>query len=303
MPKSMTGFGRGECTRYHRRFKVELKSVNHRFSEFVIKLPRFLNPFEDKIRRRLGEDIARGKVDVYVSFDSYTQKDISVSINESFADAYVQTLKNLTKRYNLGELQNTLTLELLAKNSEVIAYDKFETALSSETFQNEIWETLSEALEQALEQYNQMRLTEGIAMLQDMQASHAKAAELVSEIKDLSPILIEEQAAKLNERITEFLAKMGQKIDESRVLTEVALLADKSCISEEISRLESHLNQLSQMFEEQEAIGRKMDFLAQELNREANTIGSKSSNIQMTKLAVELKSVIEKIREQVQNIE
>ena len=303
MPKSMTGFGRGECIRYDRRFKVELKSVNHRFSEFTIKLPRFLNPFEDRIRRRLAKDITRGKVDVWVSFDSFTQKDITVHVNKGFADAYMDALRKLSVRYRLGELEARPALELLAKNPEVIVFDKFETALSSQTSQQEIWETLSDAMEQAMEQYNQMRNTEGIAMAEDIKTNHEKAMQMLSQIKTRAPLIVEEQAIKLNERMTDMLARMGQSPDEARILTEVAILADKGCINEEIARLESHLKQLASMLKEKEAVGRKMDFIMQELNREANTIGAKSADIQMTQLAVELKSVIEKIREQVQNIE
>jgi len=303
MPKSMTGFGRGECLSNDRRFKVELKSVNHRFSEFNVKLPRFLNPFEDRIRKRLAKNIARGKVDVWIDFESYTQKDISININESFADAYVSTLEKLSSRYNFGELPAAPVIELLAKNSEVIVFDKFESALSSEAVQQEIWAALSDALDIAMGKYNDMRETEGIAMVEDIKSNHAKAMELLNKIKARAPLITKEHAAKLHDRITEMLARMEQKPDDGRILTEVSILADKSDINEEIARLESHLQQLVSMLNEKEAVGRKMDFLMQELNREANTIGSKSSDIQMTKLAVELKSVIEKIREQVQNIE
>lgn len=303
MPKSMTGFGRGECLRYDRRFKVELKSVNHRFSEFTVKLPRFLNPFEDKIRKRLAKDITRGKVDVWVNFESFTPKDITVNVNKGFADAYVEALKSLSSRYGFGELKSVPALELLAKNQDVLVFDKFESALTSDDSKQEIWETLSGALEQAMEQYNRMRDAEGLAMIIDIKNKLSEAMDLLIQIKERAPVIVEEQATKLNERVTDLMTRMNQKPDESRMLTEVAILADKGCINEETARLESHLNQLASMLMEREAVGRKMDFLMQELNREANTIGSKSSDVQMTQLAVELKSVIEKIREQVQNIE
>jgi len=301
MPKSMTGFGRGECIRYDRRFKIELKSVNHRFSEFAIKLPRFLNPFEDRIRKRLAKDITRGKVDVWITFDSFTQKDIIVQVNEGFADAYVEALNALSNRYSLEDMPASTAINLLARNPEVLTFDKFESAMSDDT-QHELWETLSVAMEEAMIQYNSMRETEGRAMVEDIKVNHAKAMSLLDRVIERAPKIIDEHAAKLKERITEMMAKMGQKPDESRMYTEIALMADKGCISEEIARLESHLQQLLTMLDE-DAVGRKMDFLMQELNREANTIGSKSSDVQMTKLAVELKSIIEKIREQVQNIE
>ena len=303
MPKSMTGFGRGECLSHDRRFKVELKSVNHRFSEFNVKLPRFLNPFEDRIRKRLAAHIARGKVDVWIDFESYTQRDISVSINEGLADAYVATLKSLSERYGLGGLPSGSTIELLAKNPEVIVFDKFESALSSAAVQQEMWETLCTALDQAMMQYNHMRDREGVAMVDDIKNNHGKAMTLLEKVKKRAPLVIKEHATKLHDRISEMLSRMEQKPDEGRLLTEVSVLADKSCINEEIARLESHLHQLASMLKEEGAVGRKMDFLMQEMNREANTIGSKSSDIIMTTLAVELKSIIEKIREQVQNIE
>ena len=303
MPKSMTGFGRGECFSNDRRFKVELKSVNHRFSEFNIKLPRFLNPFEDRIRKTLANNIARGKVDVWIDFESYTQKDISININKSFADAYVGALKKLSSRYGFGELTANPAMELLAKNSEVIIFDKFESALSSEEVQQEMWETLSGALNMAMDKYNEMRETEGVAMIEDIRSNHSKAMDLLNDIKTRAPLITKDHAQRLSDRISEMLARLEQKPDDGRILTEISILADKSDINEEIARLESHLQQLFSMLSETEAVGRKMDFLMQELNREANTIGSKSSDVQMTKLAVDLKSVIEKIREQVQNIE
>ena len=301
MPKSMTGFGRGECIRYDRRFKVELKSVNHRFSEFAIKLPRFLNSFEDKIRRRLANEITRGKVDVWVSFDSFTQKDISIQINEGFADSYMAALTALSERYGFEKVPAATAVDLLAKNPEVLAFDKFESAMNSDT-QKELWETLDEALTLAMNQYNLMRDNEGAAMVEDIANHHKNAMVLLTQIKERAPQIIEEQAERLKSRINDMIGRMGNKPDDGRILTEIAVLADKGCISEEIARLESHLQQLMSMLKE-ESVGRKMDFLMQELNREANTIGSKTSDIQMTNLAVELKSIIEKIREQVQNIE
>ena len=303
MPRSMTGFGRGECLRYDRRFKVELKSVNHRFSDFTIKLPRFLNPFEDRIRRRLSQDIARGKVDVWVNFESYTHKDITVQVNKVFADAYMEALQSLSTRYRLGDLQLNPSLELLAKNSDIIVFDKFESALNSATSQQEMWETLSYALDEAMAQFNKMRNAEGLALIKDIENKLSRASAFVMAIKERAPHVVQEQSTRLHERMEEVLGKVGAKPDEGRLLTEIALLADKGCINEEISRLESHLAQLESMLAEQEAVGRKMDFLVQELNRETNTIGSKSTDVKMTKLIVELKSLIEKIREQVQNIE
>jgi len=303
MLKSMTGFGRGECLRHDRRFKVELKSVNHRFSDFTIKVPRFLNPFEDRIRHRLAKDIVRGKVDVWVSFESFTSEDLTLQVNDVYADAYMLALRGLGERYGLSEIPADTSLELLAKTPDVIVFDRYENALSSESAKDEIWDGLSEALEQALHNYNNMRQKEGEALVKDIEEKYALSMELMQEIRTGLPRAIEEHATKLRARIADIASKLGGKSDDSRLLTEIALLVDKSDINEEMTRLESHFGQLSTMLCGNGAIGRKMDFLVQELNREANTIGSKSTDVLLTKSVVELKSLIEKIREQIQNIE
>jgi len=299
----MTGFGRGECTRYDRRFKVEIKAVNHRYSDITIKLPRFLNPFEDRIKKRLSKDISRGKVDLWVNFDSYTAKDVTVKINEAFADAYMEAMTNLSTRYNWEEkVPSEIGLQLLARNPDIITFDKYEAASKDDTLA-EMWETLEEALEIALSQFNEMRLAEGNALAQDINEKRSCIQELRTNLAARAPIAVEEHATKLKDRITELLEKTGHQLDESRFLTEVAIMADRSTIDEELTRLDSHLSQLATMLNEKGAIGRKLDFLIQEMNREANTIGSKSGDPELSKLVVELKSEVEKIREQVQNIE
>ena len=303
MPKSMTGFGRSECIRYDRRIKVEIKSVNHRFSDVSIKLPRFFNHLEDKIRRRLAEDIIRGKVDVWINFESFAQKDATVKVDTTLADAYVEVLRELSRRYTLGTLEANPALELLAKHPDIITLDKFGSSLISESDQTEIWETLNEALENALGEFNQMRTIEGAAMAADVENSRVSAQKIVDDIAVLAPQAMKEQAARFRERLEEIVLKLEQRPDDSRLITEMAIIADKGCISEEIARLQSHLSQLSTMLQENEAIGRKLDFWVQELNREANTIGSKSGDVGVTALVVELKSFIEKMREQAQNIE
>ena len=303
MLKSMTGFGRGECIRHDRRFKVELKSVNHRFSDFTIKIPRFLSPFEDRIRHRLAKAIVRGKVDVWVSFESFTPDDVTIAVNDVYADAYMAALKTLSERYGLGEIPTDSLLELLSKTPDIIVSERYENALRSETAKEQIWEGLSIALEHALEQYNNMRETEGAAIAKDIWEKHKCSCALILKIRERVPRAAEEYAAKLKDKINDLTEKLGIECDNARLMTEVALLADKSDINEEITRLECHFAQLSDMMNESGAIGRKMDFLVQELNREANTVGSKSADVSLTKSVVELKSLIEKIREQVQNIE
>jgi len=301
MIKSMTGFGRGECTRYDRRFRIEVKSVNHRFSDFTIKVPRFLNPFEDLIRRRLAQDIIRGKVDVWVNFESFTPEDISIHVNTVYADAYMKALWELSKRYGIGDPINA-SLELLAKTPDIIVCDRFENVLDTDNT-HEIWEGLSEALEQAIAQFNHMRETEGASLARDIEENYTRSYEMISEIRKRVPRAVEEYAAKLKERINDLAEKFNGKTEDSRLLTEIALLADKSDINEEMTRMESHFEQLDAMMHENGAVGRKMDFLMQELNREANTIGAKSTDIQLTRIVIELKSLLEKIREQIQNIE
>jgi uncharacterized protein (TIGR00255 family) len=298
MPKSMTGFGRAEHLSNDRRFKVEIKSVNHRYGDYTIKLPRFMNVFEDRVRKRLAKDIVRGKADVWIYFESFTQKDINVRINPAFADAYMAALTELTERYDLPDGPN---LALLAANHEVLSIEKSD--LSDENLQQELWDTLSCALEQALANFNGMREAEGKALEADMLEKQANIRGLLAAVKERAPAVGEEHAARLREKVEDVLQHHNMTLDESRLLTEIAIFADRSCIDEEITRLESHLNQLTVILQEPDAVGRKLDFLVQELNREANTIGSKSNDAALARLVVDLKGEIEKIREQVQNIE
>ena len=303
MLRSMTGFGRGEIVRYNRRFKVEMKSVNHRFSDFTIKAPRFLNPFEDRIRHRLSKDIFRGKVEVWINFESFTPNDITVHVNELYADAYMEALNKLSTRLNLGRAPGSISLDLLARVPDIIVFDKYESALNSGTAKEEIWEVLSEALDEAISRYNDMREKEGSALVKDIEDKHERACKLIADIRMRIPHNLEAGAAKIRERVNELTAKLGTKPDEGKLMTEIAFHMDKGDVNEELTRLESHFGQLKDMLREQVAVGRKIDFIVQEMNREANTIGSKSTDTQLTNMVVELKSVIEKIREQIQNIE
>ena len=304
MSRSMTGFGRGECIRYDRRFKVEIKAVNHRYNDITIKLPRFLNAFEDKMRKVISRDISRGKVDVWVNFESFAHKDVVVNVNEAFADAYMDALKTLIARYNWGhDVPAEYGLELLAKNPDILTFDKYDTAITATDTQAEIWETLETALLNALQQFNAMREAEGTALANDIGEKKQHISNLLTQLTARAPVAVEEHATKLHDRITEMLANLGHQLDEARFATEIALLADRSTVDEELIRMDSHLSQLATMLVEKGAIGRKLDFLVQEMNREVNTIGSKSSDAELTRLVVELKSEIEKIREQIQNIE
>ena len=303
MPRSMTGYGRGESIQIARKIKVEIKAVNHRFSDFVIKIPRFLNPFEDRIRKLLAENIARGKVDVWIQFESFAQNDASVNINTNLADSFIQALSGLSNRYEFGRLQGDIAMGFLARHPDIITLDKFGSTLDSEEEQEEIWEALGAAVTEAITSFNNMRTVEGQSMADDIENNRALAQDVVAEIARIAPAALKAQVARLRERLEESIAKLDRKIDDVRLVTEMAIITDKGCISEELARLKSHFGQISTILQEEEAVGRKLDFLVQELNREANTIGSKSGDVGITKLVVELKSLIEKMREQAQNIE
>jgi len=299
----MTGFGRGESIRQSCRLKMEIKSVNHRYSDISIKLPRFLNPFEDKIRKRLAEDITRGKVDIWIHCDIFAQQDSVINVNVNLADSYVEALSGLSNRYEFGKLTPELAITLLANHPDIITFDKMEASMSTENEHKELWESLKEALEEALTEFNQMRKTEGFAMVQDIESKCNLAKQIVTEISERAPEVLKEHSVRIRERMEDMICKMGQKPDDSRIITEMAVLMDKGCINEEIARLQSHFGQLYAILQEKDAIGRKLDFLIQELNREVNTIGSKSGDVDITAQVVELKSLIEKMREQAQNIE
>ena len=303
MPKSMTGFGKGESMRQSCKFKLEIKSVNHRYCDITIKLSRFLNPYEDRIRKRLAEGITRGKVDVWINCDVFAQKDSVINVNLNLADSYIEALSGLSNRYDFGKLAPELAVELLVKHPDIITFDKTDSVMTTEDEHEELWESLSEALEDALVEFNQMRKIEGIAMVQDIENKCNQAQQIVTEIANRAPDILREHSIRLQERIEDIVSRMSQKPDDSRIVTEMAILMDKGCISEELARLRSHFGQLFNILQEKDAIGRKLDFLIQELNREVNTIGSKSGDVDITTLVVELKSLIEKMREQAQNIE
>jgi len=293
----MTGYGRSEYISSNRRFKIEIKSVNHRYGDITIKLPRFLNAFEDNVRKRVASVIHRGKADVFIYFESYSAKDVSIKANAAFAHAYFDALKNLSSEFGL---KDEITLPMLASHTEMFTVEKDSY---DETAWAELTETLNHALDDALASFNGMREAEGAALRSDILIKRESVRALVNRIKERAPEIAEEYSRRLRAKITEAFSGTGHVPDEGRLLTEIALFADKAGIDEEITRLESHLSQLGSILEAPEQAGRKLDFLVQELNREANTIGAKSNDAALTGFVVEMKSEIEKIREQVQNIE
>ena len=292
MIRSMTGFGRCENEAEGRKFSVEIKSVNHRYNDISIRLPRTMNYLEDKIRKTLMKKIMRGKTDVYINFETFSEDDVNIKVNEPLAKTYCDKLDFMRVKYGLT---GNDTLDLVAKFPDVITVEKVQED------EDTIWNTLLPALEGAINNFIAMREAEGEALKADILRKADIIEGYVEAVKERAPLVAEDYRTRLTARLTELLA--DQNIDEQRILTEVTVFADRACIDEEITRLASHISQLRIIFDKDEPIGRKLDFLNQEMNREANTIASKSNDIRVTQITIELKSEIEKIREQIQNIE
>ncbi len=290
--RSMTGYGRGEHIAEERKFTVEMKSVNHRYNDMTIKLPRSLASLEDKIKKRIMRDVFRGKTDVYISFETFSAADVEVKLNEALAAAYLEKLNLLEERFGL---QGESKLELVAKFPDVVTVEK------AQQEEEVIWEALLPALDEAVEKFVAMRQTEGENLKKDILLKGERIKTLVAEVKERSPLVVVEYQEKLNNRLKDLMG--GVDVDPQRIATEVAVFADRGCVDEEITRLESHLVQLKDILEGGGQVGRKLDFLVQEMNRESNTIASKANDIQIVKATIELKSEIEKIREQIQNLE
>lgn len=292
MIKSMTGFGKGENEAQGRKFTVEIKSVNHRYNDINIRLPRFMISLEDKIRKHLMQKISRGKTDVYINFETFSQQDISVKLNEQLAAAVAKKLNYLQSTFGL---KSDNTLDLVSRFPEVLTTENIE--------ENEeiMYDILLPALDSALEQFTAMREREGAALKEDILKKCAVLKDLTKRIEEKAAVVPEEYKQKLKNRIDELLGDVP--VDEQRISQEVLLFADRCCIDEEITRLYSHISQLEEILESNGPVGRKLDFLVQELNREANTSASKSGDLYITQAAIDLKSEIEKIREQIQNIE
>ena len=292
--KSMTGYGRGECTMYERKFTVEIKAVNHRYNDITVKLPRAIMGFEDEIKKAISKKVFRGKLDVFVNFESFSQEDVNISVNEPLAKSYTETLRKLKSDL---QLEGDVTIEMVSKFPDVITVDK---NISNENTENEIRECLMKAVEDATDAFVAMREVEGETLKKNIIEKVAFVNDALQKIEERAPFVSKDYRARLEAK----LADLDEiQVDESRLLTEVMLFADKACIDEEITRLHSHISQMYSIVEESVPVGRKLDFLVQEMNRETNTIGSKSNDIQITNHVVDIKSEIEKIREQNQNIE
>jgi len=296
----MTGYGRGECTMYDRKFVVELKSVNHRYNELNIRLPRVLNALEDKIRKRILSEVHRGKTEVFIQFETLSKKDLKVHFSEALCDAYVEIYKQIKSRYGLTD---DLSLPVLLRIPDVITAEK---DLSDDTAAKELWEAVCGALETALAAFISMRELEGGHLAEDLVGKTRELQKMSLSLTERAPLVVKEHEQRLMERIQDNPLLKDVEIDQNRLITELSLFADKCCIDEELIRLRSHLSQLSAILSDRQettGVGRKLDFLVQEINREINTIGSKSNDITITQIIVEMKSQTEKIREQIQNLE
>lgn len=292
--RSMTGYGRAKQTRNGRNITVELRSVNNRYLDCTIKLPRAFIFAEDAIRTLIQKGIGRGKVDVFITVESITADETVVTLNESLAKSYVQALGQL--QMIIGDrAEACYSVTDLARLPDVLAVTKAEEDL--ETISADICAVVTEAISA----HAAMREKEGNKLVEDISSRADTIAALLSQVEERAPGIAEDYRLRLTAKLQEILG--STQIDESRILTEAAIYADKVAVDEETVRLRSHLSQLHEMLEQGGGIGRKLDFLIQEFNREANTIGSKCSDVETARLVVDIKAEIEKIREQVQNIE
>ena len=292
MIRSMTGYGRGELSLHGRTITVELRSVNNRYLDCSVKIPRTYVFAEDAIKTQVQAGIARGKVDVFVSIDSANAEKVAVTLNKSVAGGYYAALCQLRDTYGL---RDDISVSLLSRFSDVFVVEKEQEDLESVT------QDIVEVLHAALADFNQMREREGVRLTQDLAQRAVTIRDLLAQVEERAPQIVTDYREKLRQRMSEIL--QSAQIEESRILTEAAIFADKVAVDEETVRLRSHLSQLDEMLRQGGAIGRKLDFLIQEFNREANTIGSKCSDVDTARLVVDIKGEIEKIREQVQNIE
>jgi len=292
----MTGYGKGEMQVGERSFAVEIRAVNNKFCEFHIRMPRIFNPLEDRLRKLLAAQIFRGRIDVSVNFRTNSTQDAKIVYNEALAENYHTVLTAISRKFNLRGHDGDI-LGLVSRFPDVVEIDRDlgDTALDS------LWSDISSATEDAISRFLTMRETEGAVLAANIREKGLNIEKLLAIIEKKAPDVTENYRKKLQKRMEDALA--GVVVDEQRFLNEVAHFADKSAIDEEITRLKSHLAQLPQILDEGGAVGRKLDFLAQELAREANTIGSKANFADITKVVIDLKGEIEKIREQVQNIE
>ena len=292
MIKSMTGFGRCEVAKGERKITVEMKSVNHRYLDVSIKMPKKLNFFEVAIRNELKNYIQRGKVDIFITYEDLTESNVCVKYNKELAAEYMKYLAQMAEDFSLD---NDIRVSTLSRYPEVLGME--EQAADEE----ELWQLLDETIRGAAEKFVETRIKEGENLRSDLVDKLDGMLKHVDYITERSPQVIAEYRHKLEEKVKEMLDDV--KVDEGRLLMEVTIFADKVCVDEELVRLRSHIETTKENLIQGGSIGRKLDFMAQEMNREANTILSKANDLEISNRAIELKTEIEKVREQIQNIE
>lgn len=292
MIKSMTGFGRCEIMEGSRKYTVEMKSVNHRYLDVSIKMPKKLYMFESAIRSELKNYASRGKVDIFITLEDFSESNAVVKYNRELAREYMSYLEEMAEEFHLD---NDVRVSALSRYPEVFTMEE------AQTDEEELWKELRKAFQGAAEQFVASRVAEGEQLRADLIEKLDGMLERVSFIEARSPQIVKEYREKLESKVQELLGDV--KVDEARLLTEVAIFADKSCVDEEIVRLKSHVATTKATLISGGDIGRKLDFIAQEMNREANTTLSKSNDLEISNCAIELKTEIEKVREQIQNIE
>ena len=290
--KSMTGYGRARQVLHGRTVTVELRAVNHRYLDCTVKAPRQFGFLDDAVKKTAAARIARGKTEIYVSVETDEGGDLSVTVNHALAERYLTALRELSEKYGL---RDDVTVMSLAKMPDVLGSERIEQDA------DELTQDVLTVFSEACDGFDQMREREGEKLAEDVRSRAAVIETLVTEVEKRSPERVSEYREKLLARMREVLE--GTDVDETRIVTEAAIYADKTAVDEETVRLRSHLQQLDGMLNEEKPVGRKLDFLVQEMNREANTIGSKANDVSMAQTVVNIKSEIEKIREQIQNIE
>lgn len=289
---SMTGYGKGICEKDGLKVTVELKSVNHRFLDLMIKTPKMFTFAEDLIRKCMKESFARGHFDVFVNYEDTRENRAAVSFDYALVDAYVTASKKMAEEFQIADTLST---------AAILAIPDVATTTYEDEDENELKEIVIEATKQAIEKISLMRQSEGALLITDLKDKIANISDLTSKIEAKAPEMVKEHFAKVSERVKEFLQDV--QVDEAKMLNEIAFYSDKVCVDEEIQRLKSHVEHFLEIINKGGACGKQLDFIVQEMNREANTCGSKCNNYEVSNLVILLKNEIEKVREQIQNIE
>ena len=290
--RSMTGYGRASLEKENRNYQIEMKSVNHKYSDITIKLPKTLTYLEDKMKKQIGASISRGKVDVFVTFENNSGEGKDIIVNHEMVKKYMDTF------YKLAE-ENQLALSIPV--TEVIKLPEILSVQTIKTKEDVIEQEVMACLQEAIQHFVEMREVEGNKIKEDLLGRVEQVEKEILKFSEYSAGLVEEYVVKLRQRVKDML--QSDEIEESRIAQEAVIFADRTSIEEEVTRLKSHVMQMKNLLEEKKPVGKKMDFLIQEMNREVNTIGSKSANLDITNLVIDLKTMLEDIREQIQNIE